>query len=263
MAEDLGRIDTERDGEVLIITLNRPAKLNGLTPEMLDALITAYTQLEQDNDLRVGLLRAAGDHFTAGLDLPRFQDRFGAGDFAPVGRSQVDPFGLKGRSRSKPMLCAVKGICFTAGLELMLAADIAVAAHDTRFSQLEPKRGLMAVGGATFRFVERMGWGEAMRWLLTGDEFDAREALKFGLVQECVETGAEADRALALAHRIARNAPLAVQATLANARTFARQGEAAAIAEFDAIAARLAATDDFAEGVKSFQEKRNARFQGR
>jgi enoyl-CoA hydratase/carnithine racemase len=175
----------------------------------------------------------------------------------------VDPLGLRPPWRRKPLVAAVQGICFTIGIELMLAADIVVAADDCSFAQLEVKRGLMAAGGATLRFAERAGWGAAMRWLLTGDAFDAATALRLGFVQEVLPAGMQRRMALDLAARIAAQAPLAVEATLASVRTAALHGPVAAAQAFDAIQQRLMATEDAAEGVKSFQERREARFTGR
>lgn len=259
---DDGNIIVERFGHVLAMGLNRPHKYNGLTPHMFDELRAAYEQLDEDPELRVGVLHALGDHFTAGLDLPKFAGRFASGeDFS--GSEGIDLYNRFGRRLTKPLITAVKGITFTAGIELMLAGDIVIAASDCRFAQLEPKRGLMASGGATYRFVERGGWGNAMKWLLTGDEFDADEALRIGIIQEIVTPGEELRRALELAQIIAERAPLAVQATLLNARTYALHGEETASAEFMDIQARMAASEDFQEGVQSFIEKRPAQFKGR
>ena len=105
------------------------------------------------------------------------------------------------RIRTKPLVCAVQGICFTLGIELMLAADIVVAADDCRFAQIEVKRGIMPAGGATVRMVERAGWGNAQRYLLTGDEFGSAEALRLGFVQEVVPAGRQKERALEIARR--------------------------------------------------------------
>lgn len=259
MSED-GNITVEIIDGVIAIGLDRAAKYNGLTPNMFKQLEAAYNRMESDDAIRCGLLFAHGKHFTAGLELPKFEDKFGSGDFADT--HEPDVFNLRGESRTKPLITAVQGITFTAGIELMLAGDIVIAADDCRFSQLEPKRGLMAVGGATYRFIERGGWGNGMKWLLTGDEFDVQEAYRIGLVQEIVPAGTQYDRALELAKTIAQRAPLAVQATLANAREYALKGEDACVSQFNDIQIRLANSKDFAEGVQSFVERRDAKFSG-
>jgi enoyl-CoA hydratase len=157
----------------------------------------------------------------------------------------------------------MQGICFTLACELMLASDIVVAASDCRFAQLEVKRGIMANHGATIRMVERAGWGDAMLYLLTGEEFGAKEAYRMRLVQEVVEPGRQLERAVEIAERIAAQAPLAVAATLASGRTLIREGHPAAAAELSPIQARLLATEDAAEGLRSFRERRVAAFKGR
>ena len=264
MSDDLGSIVVEVvDQRILTMAIDRPAKYNGFTPEMMDELVDAYTRLDDDDELWAGVLHAVGDHFTAGLDLPRFAGRMqGGGPAGDRGRGRVDPTALR-RSCRKPIVSAVKGITYTLGIELMLAGDMVVAADDCRFSQLEPKRGIHATGGATIRFVERGGWGNAMYHLLTSDEFGSAEALRVGLVQEVVPAGEEFERALELARVICRGAPLAVQATKASSRRYLVEGEEAAIAAFGAVQAELSSSDDFREGLASFVERRDARFSGR
>jgi enoyl-CoA hydratase/carnithine racemase len=150
----------------------------------------------------------------------------------------------------------------TIGIELMLATDVRVAASDTRFGQIEIGRGIYPVGGATIRMPRELGWGNAMRWLLTGDELDAETALRLGLVQEVVEPGQQLARALALAERIAAQAPLGVRATLASAR-LALVDERQAAARLLPDLKPIMASDDAREGVQSFLERRAARFTGR
>ena len=234
-----GRITTEVRGPLLLIGFDRVEKRNGFTPVMYDALAAAMTRLDEDPVLRVGVLFGHGAHTTAGLDLPKWRDRLanpGEGTPGRAGGGAVDPVGL-GRRCSKPIVTAVQGITFTLGIELMLGGDIVVAADDCRFSQLEPKRGIMATGGATMRFVERGGWGNAMYHLLINDEFDAHEAKRCGLVQEVVPAGTQLERAIELASRIGELAPLAIEATKASSRLYAAEGERACI---DALASAQA-----------------------
>src|SRR5690606_14180145 len=207
----------------------------------------AYKRLEDDPALRVGVLFAHGKHFTAGLDLPKFAATMREGK-PLIPNGGIDPFALSAPYRSKPVVTAVKGICYTAGIELMLATEIVIAAEGTRFSQLEVGRGVMAVGGATVRMTERAGWGNAMKVLLTGCEFTPEEALRFNFIQEIVPAGRELDRALELAAEIGRQAPLAVRATLTNVRRAFLEGADAAISEFVPVMQQLALTEDAAEG---------------
>jgi len=257
-----GRVTAVADGRILCIRIDRPRKLNGFTPKMLAELAEAYTRLEREDGLWVGLLTAEGPHFTAGLDLPRNAPRLQRGE-PTFPEGLIDPLDLYEPRRAKPVVVAVKGITYTIGIELMLAADIVVAAGDCRFAQLEVKRGIMAAGGATLRMVQRAGWGDAMRRLLTDDEFGAAEALRLHFVQEVVAPDKVEARAHELAEAIGRQAPLAVRATIANARLGLERGFAAAVAEFRQVNRRLAATADAAEGVRSFVEKRPPSFRGR
>ena len=180
-----GQVTTEIvEQRVMVITVDRAEKRNGFTPKMLRELSEAMTELDEDDSLFVGVLCFAGDLTTAGLEMPLF---FGP-DADPAGlrTDGVDPLGLRRRLR-KPQVTAVQGITYTIGIELALAGDIVVAADDARFAQLEPRRGVTALGGATLRFVSRGGWGNAMYHLLRADEFDATEARRIGLVQEMGE----------------------------------------------------------------------------
>jgi enoyl-CoA hydratase len=256
-----GRITVERRDRVFRIGIDRPRKLNGFSAKMLVELAEAFTLFERDADAWVGLLYGHGANFTAGLELDKvaalMRER---GSIVPVGC--VDPLSLRPPLRSKPLVCAVQGICFTIGIELMLAADIVIAAEDCRFAQIEVKRGIMPAGGATMRMVERAGWGNAQRYLLTGDEFGAAEALRLGLVQEVVAAGQQTERAGEIAQRIAAQAPLAVRASLLSSRISLDHGPDAAIRQIPAQQATLMASADAAEGVRSFTERRAGRFSG-
>src|SRR5439155_12802625 len=241
------------------MTVDRVEKKNAFTPKISNELAAAYTRLDDDPELFVGVLTFAGDHTTAGLEMPLF---FGPDAEPGPPAEAVDPFGLQ-RRLTKPLVTAVQGITFTIGIEIALAGDIVVAASDTRFCQLEPKRGLAPLGGATVRYVQRAGWGNAMYHLLRADEFDAAEASRMGLVQEVVEPGRQGDRALELARELLQCSPPALVHTIANARLALEQGEPAAFAAIPAMAAAVQATDDFKEGIASFVERRPAKFSGR
>jgi enoyl-CoA hydratase len=254
-------ITVEKQGHVLLVGINRPEKRNAFSVAMFEAIGRAYAQLDRDDELRCGVLWAHGDHFTGGLDLAQWAPVFARGTM-PVPDGAIDPLGLAGAPVRKPVVSAVQGICFTIGIELMLATDIRVAARDTRFGQIEIRRGIYPVGGATIRMPREIGWANAMRWLLTADEFSAEEAFRVGLVQELVHPGQQRDKALELAERIARQAPLGVRATLASSR-LALFDEPDAARRLVPDLAPILQSDDAREGIQSFLERRDARFTGK
>lgn len=261
--EDSPRVTLERDGHVLKIGLNRAAKRNAADYRMLTELAQAYGALERDPDLRVGLLFAHGEHFTAGLDLGDIAPRIGADGLDLVPEGGINPWQVSGQQLTKPVVMAVQGTCLTLGIELMLASDIVIAADSARFGQIEVSRAILPFGGATIRMPRAIGWGNAMRYILTGDVFDAKEAHRLGLVQEIVRHGQHVNRALDLAHRIAAQAPLAVQAALANARLAVREGDSAAEAALQPELVRLLSTEDAAIGMNAFATRTTAEFVGR
>ncbi|NEM90488.1 crotonase/enoyl-CoA hydratase family protein [Galbitalea soli] len=255
------RVTVDRDGQLLLIGLNRPEKRNAADWRMLQELSLAYGELERDPGIRCGLVYAHGDHFTGGLDLADVAPRIGPRGLDIVAEGGLDPWQLSGPARTKPVVIAVQGTCLTLGIELVLASDVAVAARSTSFAQIEVGRGILPFGGATIRFPRTAGWGNAMRWILTGDAFDAAEAHRMGLVQEVTDDGAQFDRALAIARRIAAQAPLAVQATLANARLAAAGGDAAGALQPELV--RLVQSEDSRIGMRAFLDRTTAEFLGR
>jgi enoyl-CoA hydratase/carnithine racemase len=236
--------------------------MNAFNLAMLRELSEAYTAYEQDPELRCLLLTAHGDHFTAGLDLAEVAPTVAEGQpLFPEGN--IDPLDLWEPRRTKPVVIAVHGWCLTMGVELCLASDIRLAAADTRFKQMEVQRGIMTFGGGTLRWPGVAGWGDAMRWLLTGDEFDAAEAHRIGVVQELVAGDLLFGRALWIAQRVAAQAPLAVRATRANAMLAMERGHPAAKAVLMTEARTLFDSWDAGEGVRSFVQRRAAKFEGR
>jgi enoyl-CoA hydratase len=258
--EQQGQVRHELHGRVLKIIIDNPSKMNAFHPEMMQQLSAAMTLLDQSQDIWVGVLCAEGKHFTAGLDMPTF---FGpTATVEPYPEGNIDPFALKNRCR-KPIVTAVQGVCFTVGIEMMLAGDIVIAADDCRFCQMESKRGIAPLGGAHFRYLSRAGWGDAMYHLFLCDEFDAARAYKVGFVQEVVPAGRQIERAMEIAQIIATNAPLGIQVTKAGALKYDEAGEAAAIAYIDEISATVLDSEDAREGIQSFLERRAAVFTGK
>lgn len=262
MTDSKPHVLTERDGHVFQIVLDRADKMNAFNLRMLRELAEAVTEYEADDSLRCAVLCANGDNFTAGLDLAEVGPavRNGAPLF-PEG--SVDVLSLHEPKRKKPLVMAVQGWCLTIGIELLLAADIRLCAEGSRFGQIEINRGIFPFGGATIRLPQVAGWGNAMRWLLTGDRFDAQEALRIGLVQEVVPFDELRKKAVAIAHTVASRAPLGVQATIRSARTAAHEGLDSAIGELLVIARELMDTEDAVEGIRSFIERREGDFKGR
>lgn len=257
-------VSVERDGHVLLIGMNRPEKRNALSLDMYWELAEAYGRLDRDPELRCGLLFAHGDHFTAGLDLVQWAGVFSEGKFPDIPEDKVDIFGLdEDRRLSKPLVMAVQGICYTIGFEMLLCTDVRVAASDLRLGQIEVKRGIYPVGGATVRMYQELGWGNAMRYLLTGDEITAQEAYRMGLVQQVTEPGKQFDAALEIATRISKQAPLGVQAALRSARIARVEGNKAALARLFPDIKPIMSSEDAAEGVQAFIERREANFKGR
>jgi len=258
----VGTVALERRGHVLLMGLDRAAKRNAFDLPMWDALCAAYAELDRDDELRVGLLHAKGEHFTGGLDLPQWGAAFSSGKWH-IKDGTIDPLGLTGPRVKKPVIAAVQGTCLTIGIELMLATDIRIAAASTKFGQIEIKRGIYPVGGATLRFPREVGWANAMRWLLTGDELDAAEALRIGLVQEVVPHGEQLARALALAEVVAAQAPLGVYATLASSRGAIPNAEVDAGKRLMPDLVPIMKTEDVQEGLRAFVERRPGTFRGR
>lgn len=257
-------IELEAQGHVLVMRVARPEKRNAFSLAMLDALAAGYERLANDPELRVGLLCAAGDHFSAGLDLAEVGPAVAAnGPEALAGGRAFDPFGVWGPRVPKPIVMAVQGIAFTLSIELALAADIVLASPEVRFRQLEIGRGIMPFGGATFRAPAKLGWGNAMRFLLTAEEFGADVALRIGLVQEVVPRADLETAAMRIAELIAKQAPVGVAMTLANAVVGQAEGEAAAARHIKAALPTILASEDAREGMLSFIERREARFRGR
>lgn len=256
-------IEVAQEGHVLLVKLNRPEKLNAMTPDMYHALGRALHRLNHDASLRVAVVFAAGKHFTSGLQLDLWTEQFGSGTPFATGANEIDPFGLTGESHVKPIVAAVQGYCFTWGVEFLLNTEIRVAAHDTRFQMLEVQRGIYPCGGATLRLPREVGWGNAHQVLLTGNPWTAEDAFRWGMVQALVEPGAQLAKAMEYAQAIAAAAPLGVQGALKAARYGRGADHAGAVSQIFRDLVPVMRSEDAAEGVRSFLERRKAEFKGR
>ncbi len=256
-------ITVEDRGPLRLIGLNRPDKRNAFNFQMIGELATAYTSYNDDPQLRCAVVYGHGGHLSGGLDLMDVLPRVAKDGIEVLYQEdQVDPWRVLGRRLAKPVIVAAQGTSYTAALELMMAADIAICASDTRFAQQETSRGIFPFGGATLRMPALIGWHNAMRIMLTGEVIDAQRALQLGLVSEVVVPEHLLERAIELGERICKQAPLAVQALLANA-ALARD------AHLDAVSADLVErgldimrTEDAQEGAMSLMQKRHAVFKG-
>ena len=256
------RITTEKRGDhIFAIGLDRADKLNAFDTQMLRELSEAYTRYEEDDDLWCAVVYPVGDNFTSGLELDDVAPNLDGAALFP--KDNVDPLGLRGRKRSKPVLLAARGWCLTIGIELMLASDIRLAGADTTFGQIEVSRGIFPFGGATLRWPKLSGWGNAMRYMLTGEKFGAVEAREMGLVQEVHPPEEVVDRAFELGELVAKQAPLGVQAVLESSRLAAEEGFDAALDAMPGQLAEVMSSEDAAEGARSFLERREAEFEGK
>lgn len=246
------------DPAIARITLNRPDQRNAFNTAMADALRAALDRYEADPDLRVAILCGAGKVFCAGMDLAAFAAGERPGIDGPHGFAH-----FVRRSRSKPVIAAVNGAAIAGGFEIMLACDMAVAARDARFALPEVKRGIIAAGGGAIRLPARLPAAIAREMLLTGDMFDAPRAHALGLVNALTDPGDAEAGALAIARRIAVNAPLAVAQTRVLADTVIAGDEAGHWAANAAAWAIVQHSADALEGALAFKEKRDPCWAGK
>jgi len=255
-----GKVNVDRRGEVLLIGIDRPQAQNLLDAPILLGLGKAYYQLEHDDGLRVAVLHGLGGDFSVGIDVASVAAAQAAGTFPPKDE-YINALGLRPPYRSKPVVVAVQGGVKYGAHELFLAADIRVAATDTKFSQGEVTRGIFPGAGATVRLPREIGWGNAMRYMLTGEEWSAEEARRLGLVQDVTPVGKQLDRAVEFARKVAAAAPLGVRATLA----FSRQplsGDEALFPPLTAELLRLNQSEDRKEFLRAAREGRAPVFKG-
>jgi len=256
-------LTVERRGEVVLLGINRPSIYNRIDPPTRARLAEALYEYEHDASLRAAVLFGHGPNFTRGIDVDAMQAALAAGR-RPANPNSIDPTGKSQPRRSKPLVVVAHGDTWNLGHELYLAADVRVAAANTEFAQDENTHGRFPGGGATVRFVREAGWGNAMRYMLTGDHWSAEESYRMGITQRVAPTpDAAREAAVAIAQKIATCAPLGVKATLASAHLVIDPVEADALSKLDAQYAALYSTQDFIEGRRAEAEGRPPRYQGK
>ena len=255
-------VDFSLENHVATVTLNRPEAMNAIDPETQLALREHWTRIREDDDIRVVILTGAGEKaFCTGADLKKTMPpkesyasiTFGRGDAALATDLETD----------KPVICAINGYALGGGLELALACHIRIAADTARFGLPEVRVGSIPGGGGTQRLPRAIGASDAMLLLLTGDQIDAAEALRLGLVSRIVPAKELRSEAMAIASRIAANAPLAVRAVKRLVRHGASLPLDQAIAAERLVFGLLRDTEDRIEGRRAFQEKRKPVYRGR
>jgi enoyl-CoA hydratase/carnithine racemase len=257
-------VTVERRGDIALVGLNRPFIQNRIDPPTRLRLAEIFYAYEHDPSMRALVLFGHGEHFSRGIDVDAMQAALAAGRRPPAGARAIDPLGKSQPHVSKPIVVVAHGDTWNLGHELYLAADIRVAAANTRFGQDENTHGRFPGGGATVRFVREAGWANAMRYMLTGDHWSADESYRMGITQQVAPTrDAALDAGVAIAQRIAACAPLSIKATLASARQVVDPVEADALSKLDAQYTALYRTEDFLEGRRAEAEGRPPKYHGR
>lgn len=247
----------ERRGFVQVITINRPQAKNALNRAVAEAVAAAVDELDESDELRVGVLTGAGGTFSAGMDLKAFL----AGETPAIeGRGLC---GITQTPPRKPLVAAVEGWALAGGFELLLACDLVVAAENARFGVPEVTRSLVAAGGAAILLPRRIPFTLALELLLTGDPISAARAAEIGLVNRVAAEGGALEAAITLAERIADNGPLAVAATKSIARQTVDWSTDEAWAKQGPITQPVFTSQDAIEGATAFAEKRKPVWKGR
>jgi enoyl-CoA hydratase len=257
------KVTVERRGQIVLIGINRPQMFNRIDPETFYALATAYYDFDNDSTLRAAVLFGHGEHFSRGNDVEAFSALAKTGNAFTLTETQLDPLG-RAQRLSKPLVVVVHGDTWNMGHELHLAADIRIASADVRYGNDENAHGRVP-GVAPARLTREVGWANAMRYMLTGDHWDAQTAYRLGLVQEVAsDKDAALNVGIAIASRIAGCGPIGIKATLQAAHVAINDAaDAAAFAKLEGAYVSLFGSEDFIEGRKAEAENRPPIFHGR
>ncbi len=249
----------EVDGNVAVITLNRPVARNAVNGDVASGIEAAIDAAEADDNVWVSILTGNGAVFCAGADLKAVS----SGNAAGLTTDKGGFGGFVMRERTKPVIAACDGPALAGGTELALACDLIVASDAARFGVPEVKRSLVAAAGGLFRLPKVLPRNIATELVLTGDPISAERAHEFGMVNQLCAAGDALATARALAERITINAPLAVRESMSVMRATEGLDDATAMKLSGQAMGRLAHTEDFAEGPRAFIEKRAPEWKGR
>ena len=259
MADTTDLLVDRARGAVWLLTLNRPAARNALSTPLLGAVAATLAEAEEDEAVRAVVLTGGPDCFAAGADIGELADKDEAAAEADPRVAHWETI----RRFAKPLIAAVNGTCLAGGMELALACDLIVAVEEAIFGLPEVKRGLVAGAGGVTRVCQRIGLAPALEIVLTGDPIDAPRALALGLINRVVPRAALLDTAIALAERIAENAPVALRLAKRLAHDVIGASEAEALKLNQEVLDAIRKTEDAMEGPRAFAEKRKPVWKGR
>ncbi len=251
----------EQREHVLIVTMNRPAARNALSPAMMALMRQAWDRVDTDTDIRVCVLTGAGGAFCAGADLKAMTSDHPGDRLGDFDLSVIEPL-LKGRRLTKPLIAAVEGPAIAGGTEILQATDIRVAGQSAKFGVSDARWGLFPLGGSAVRLPRQIPYTVAAEILLTGRHLKAAEAKEIGLIGHVVPDGQALAKAMEIAEAIAANGPLAVQAILRTMRETEGMPENQAFTVDARLGMAVFASDDAKEGPRAFTEKRKPEFRG-
>ena len=251
--EETPAVLTEQRGRVLVITLNRPEARNAINGALSHGLWDATQRLNDDPGLTAGVLTGSGGGFSSGMDLKAFSRGEDIGPMMTFIKAGAE----------KPLIGAIEGFAIAGGLELALSCDLLVAAAGAKLGIREVKVGLFAAGGGVMRLPSRVGYAKAMEMAITGDNITAEEGLQYGLISEVTEPGKALDAAIALAERVAQNAPLAVAASKKLVKAASQGYDEAELWKMQAeLQGPVFMSNDAKEGPRAFAEKRAPEWTG-
>jgi enoyl-CoA hydratase len=258
------KLTIERRGQIVLFGINRPYIQNRIDPETFEKLAEAYYQYDHDPSLRAAILFGHGENFSRGIDVEGFKSLAGTGKPWIASSGTIDPLAKRAPCLTKPLIVVTHGDTWNMAHELSLVADIRIASATTRFGQDESTHGRFPGGRSTVRFVREAGWGNAMRYMLTGDHWNAEEAYRIGEVQQVAPTPEKAlEAGIQIANKIAACAPLGIKTTLLSAHLAIDATETDALSRLDAQFGALFHTRDFQEGREAEAQGRAPVYQGR